>query len=179
MLCLAYSTWKLLSNRKWLFCHSQRQLRSAPSMAGFPRGEICFSTIWWPPPLDCSHANCCTALTFNLRLHMHGQKPTSDAFRPPSHLIFFFFFLPFPLLKLNPVMWSACRLSLSLSRMSWHAAAWWWEVFPRSWTLICTHTVYVVSNQWLTISYNIVNFCSKIDMVWFDWGYNDHRWVAV
>lgn len=79
-----------------------------PEDGGVPPG-ICFSTICSPPPLKRFHANCCTALTFNLRIHMHGHKPTADACgrkSPPSCLIFSFS----PLKWTQPVI---CRFQLA------------------------------------------------------------------
>lgn len=66
----------------------------APKDGRVPPG-ICYSAICSPPPLNCSHANCCTALTFNLRIHIHSHKPTADAYgrkSPPSPVFFFALF---------------------------------------------------------------------------------------
>ncbi len=61
----------------------------APKDGRVPPG-IRYSTICSPPPLNRSHANCCTALTFDLRIHMQGHKPTADACgrKSPPYLFF-------------------------------------------------------------------------------------------
>lgn len=61
---------------------SLEQSKTVESPEGVFQGPlgICFSTICSLLLLNLSHTNCCTALTFNLRIHKRSRKPTADVF---------------------------------------------------------------------------------------------------
>lgn len=84
-------------------------------MAGSPPPGDMFQHHMLASTVKFSAANCCTVLNFNLWIQMHGYKQMSDAFEPPSHLIFFPTFLPVK-------MKSSDVVSISSVTFSWQIA---------------------------------------------------------